>query len=177
VETSRSRLKSRLEDLANLAIVAVGIVVAVQAVRTWTGPTPGGRAPTPPLRVYEPGEQLPKLGEIDFTRAERTVVLALRKGCSYCERSMPFYRKLRSSQKQMLPGVQVVVVSSDSVDVSREYLASHQLDVDAIATSRELKVPGTPSVIFADRQGKVTKVWVGLLDLAKQQELWDALTP
>jgi peroxiredoxin len=172
-------VKNSLEILANLAIVLVALIVGAQAVRTWTtAPSAAASAsPAAARRVYNPGEALPQLAPIDFARADRTVVLVLRKGCTYCDKSMPFYQKLLTGVRKVRPGVQVAVVSSDPVEVSREYLAGNQLDVNAIATSRELKVPGTPTVIVVDKQGKVAKVWVGLLDMKQQQDVWDSLTP
>jgi hypothetical protein len=172
-------VKSGLEMVANLAIVAVALIVGAQAVRTWTTAPPAAAAggATAARRVYDLGEAFPRLAPIDFARADRTLVLALRKGCTYCDKSMPFYQKLLTGVDKVLPGVQVVVVSSDALEVSREYLASNKLEVDAIATSRDLKVPGTPTLILVDKQGKVSKVWIGLLDMKQQQDVWDSLSP
>ena len=42
------------------------------------------------------GDRLPAFDGIDWAAHESTLVLALRKGCHFCENSMPFYRRLRT---------------------------------------------------------------------------------
>ena len=101
----------------------------------------------------------------------RTAVLVLRSTCIFCTESMPFYRQLsefRSPERFAL-----VVLSPEPDEVTRRYLASHSLLVDAARrhTGAEIPTRATPTLVLVDRTGRVEKSWLGKLNSDQQEEL------
>jgi hypothetical protein len=89
-------VKEKLEAATNLVVIALACVVGYyfwQAHRTPQSPLP---------ESVKVGDQLPGLAVYDWKTHPRTLVLALRNGCHFCEASMPFYRKLADLEKSVL---------------------------------------------------------------------------
>jgi hypothetical protein len=71
---------------------------------------------------------------------------------------MPFYRRL--ADEAVKHEIQVVAASAEPVEVFESYLTSSKLHV-AQAVSFTGRVRGTPTVVFVNRAGTVTRVLVG----------------
>jgi thioredoxin-related protein len=107
---------------------------------------------------------------------DRTLLLVVRKGCRFCDESMPFYKRL-GDDPTLAKRTQFVLVAPDGEIVSREELAKQQVRVDQVVTKSlaALKVQGTPTAILVGKTGRIEKVMVGRLDEKQQEELVLAL--
>jgi hypothetical protein len=112
---------------------------------------------------YRIGDVLPGLPGIDFSAAPVTVMAVIRSGCRYCAESMPLYRELIAAYG-IRGQAAFVAVCLDSLEVCRQYLRRHRVDMAAIAVDSRtsLQVTGTPTLILADRFARVTGVWLGV---------------
>lgn len=177
----------RLQQLTNLAFLVLCMVGIALGIRALLRPTqvliPGGlaslgsaakRPPTPPP-TYERGDAI-SVESVDFRRADRTLILVVRKGCRFCDESMPFYKRI-GDDATIAKRAQLVIVAPDEEAVSREELAKQQIRVDQVVKKSlaALKVRGTPTALVVDRTGRIEKVMVGRLDEKQQQELVSAL--
>jgi hypothetical protein len=81
-------MKSKLEVAANVAVIVLAVVIGTVFLidrLAKHGPDPN---------EVKVGDQLPDLHAYNWKAHDRTLVLALRSGCHFCEASMPFYRRL-----------------------------------------------------------------------------------
>jgi len=132
--------------------------------------------------TYHKGERVTGLSQVRFDKAGKTLLLALRKDCHFCAESMPFYRSVANElAKKTSPGaVQLVVLTSDEIDVSKDYLRANALDTaDVVSLSSKqmssLKLPGTPTLILTDRAGVVDTAWIGKLNDTSEREVLSKL--
>jgi hypothetical protein len=123
------------------------------------------------------GEQLPKLGTYLWNSSPHTLVFAVRKGCHFCEESMPFYRRLAELKKQDRAKVNLIAVLPDSWEDAQETLRSQHVDIPLTSGVNlvDLKVGGTPTLILAENNGKVEKYWVGKQGLSGEESILEAI--
>ena len=176
-----------IQTLTNLAFLGLCIIGIALGVRSFLKPTPvlvpGGlnslraSAPRPstPPPPYQAGEPI-TLDNVNFAGASHTLLLVVRKGCRFCDESMPFYKRL-GEDAEIARRTRLVIVAPDEEVVSREELDKQRVRVDQIVRKplAGLKVRGTPTAIVVDKSGRVEKVMVGRLDEKQQQELMTAL--
>jgi hypothetical protein len=165
-------MKEKLEVLTNLVLIGLACVIGyhyLQARRTPENP--------PPISP-KVGDQLARLPAYDWKAHDRTLVLALRNGCRFCEESIPFYRKLAELEKSNHLDAHVIAVFPDDPAAVRQLLETHQLAVEAFPAIElsHVKVDGTPTLILVDRQGRVSKVWIGELEAAGQADVVTAIS-
>src|ERR1700752_2224170 len=100
-----------------------------------------------------------------------TLVLALQKGCRYCDESAPFYRRLWQQRSGSEPRI-LAVVPGDKAEVGK-YLEDLGVVVDGIvnASLSDIHVSATPTLVLVDRSGRVSNVWVGKLDSNRENEV------
>jgi hypothetical protein len=123
------------------------------------------------------GTFLPALPGYSWDGHRQVLLLALRKGCHFCEDSMPFYRELLKAEKSGGSKAHLVSVLPDGeVDATR-LLQDAQLDMPVVAPFQlqRLHISGTPTVVLVDGNGRVENVWVGEQDAAGQQAILDAI--
>jgi hypothetical protein len=160
-------MKEKLEVVTNLVLIALACVVGfhfLQARRTPENP--------PPISP-KVGDQLARLPAYDWKAHEHTLVLALRNGCRFCEESIPFYRRLAELEKSNHIDAHLIAVFPDDPAAVRQLLETQRLAVEAFPGIEltQLKVDGTPTLILVDRQGRVSKVWIGELEAAGQADV------
>jgi hypothetical protein len=131
-------------------------------------------APTPPP-MYQVGERI-SLTDIDFSSAGQTLLLVVRKGCRFCEESMPFYRRL-GDDLTLGRRARIVVVAPDDEAVSRAELQRYEVRADQVVRIGldQLKVRGTPTAIVVDRASVIRQVLTGRLEETQQRELINLL--
>ena len=161
---------SRIIEIAsNIAIILVCGMVGVQALRH------SSRSVAAQKPAYTRGETI-RIPGVDFSAADRTLLLVVRKDCHFCEASMPFYQSLGSIRRQS-PGARIVALTSDDVATGTTNFEQHGVQIDQVVTVRfgDLKVSGTPTAILIDRTSVVRAIWSGQLDDATQNEVRRAL--
>ena len=161
---------SRLEKLVNVVFIVTCLLVSALAVqRLLQKPAADPRQQLP---SYSRGESLPPIAGVRYAAQEHTVLLFMTTHCPYCKEGMPFYTRLSTLRKQ--GRFQFVVVSPEPTKTVDEYFAANKCEVDHISTLAPgaMKVAATPTLILADREGRVSNVWRGALrDREKEVEL------
>lgn len=114
------------------------------------------------------------MSQLGLSRHERTLVLALKIGCQYCERSMPFYRRLvAEGRSRPTQSAFLQVALPDEAKLAENYLKIQGLDVPFVAglNLADLRISGTPTVLLLSANGDIKKAWVGALEPSAEQEV------
>jgi thioredoxin-related protein len=177
--------KSSLDTLANIAIIVVCAIAAVVLsfqVRDRLFPQ---RAPGAPPQA-EKGEQYAQLKAVVPAGSSRALVVAVQPGCHFCNDSLPFYKNLIDQRNQKDSKVKIVAaVPTTPKPEDGQKLADEESQKFATAGAKPdsmvnldfaaVKVPGTPTLMLVDNNGKVLNVWVGKLDSDGEKEVLKAL--
>jgi len=170
--------RSKLDTIANVAIILVAVVALVVLFpRAWEVIHPQ------PSRfeagAAKPGERLPALKAMLPAGADRTLVIAVSPLCHFCNESLPFYKQLLDRRNQTGSAVKVIAAVPNAKareDELKTFQAGGvQPDGVVPADFGSIKVPGTPTLMLVDREGKVLNVWVGKLEEDRQQEVLKSL--
>jgi len=161
----------KLEVLTNVAVIITAVVLYSVLVRKYlTSKSEPPRAsatsqstPRIPSRKTRPevGSKL-SLDGIDWTKSERTVLLALSTKCGFCTESAPFYQQI---EQQKPSKVRLVAVLPQPVADGKSYLAGLNVKIDEVAQAAlaSIQVSGTPTLLLVDKNGVVENLWVGKL--------------
>lgn len=165
--------KSKLDTVANIAIILVCIIAAAILIRNnFLQPKqqPGNRPPEAAV-----GDQLDALRPVIPAGSDRAMVVALSPTCHFCNESMPFYKQLIDQRNQAGSPVKVIaaVPRDEAKAEEQQKFATAGVQPDAVVTVdfASIKVPGTPTILLVDNQGKVLDVWVGKLDASGEKEV------
>jgi thioredoxin-related protein len=174
--------KSTLDTVANIAIILVCAIAAAVLVRNqFFPPRPPGAPPQ-----AEKGETYAQLKAVVPAGSSRALVVAVQPGCHYCNDSMGFYKQIidqRNSQSSKVKFIAAVPTSDKPADAKKLVddeaqkfsgagaQPDNMVNVDFAA----IKVPGTPTLMLVDNNGKVLNVWVGKLNSDGEQEVLKAL--
>jgi thioredoxin-related protein len=108
-----------------------------------------------------------QVSSVDWSKNEKTLVMAVSSTCHFCTESAPFYRDIRARTR-----VHTIAVLPQSVYEGRNYLSSLGVQVDEVlqAPLNSIDVNGTPTLILVGRDGTVIRTWLGKLppDLEKE---------
>jgi len=161
-----SNFAKNIETVANVSIVITALLIGVVVLRR--GDAIGD---TRPRQVSVIGKRL-SIQEVEWKKGQKTVVLALSKGCHYCSESAGFYRRL-TTEVNRRNGLKVVAVLPQSLPEASQYLRDLAVDVPTIRQSplESLHVAGTPTLMFVDEHGAVTRAWVGKLSPDQEAEV------
>jgi thioredoxin-related protein len=163
--------KSKLDTVANVAIILVCILAAVILIRNNFFP----QRPAGPGPEAKKGETFAELRQVLPAGADRALVLAVSPTCHFCNESMPFYKQLMDQRNQKGSGVKVIAAVSQAGAKTDEEnnFKSHGVQPDSVVAVdfQKIKVPGTPTLLLVDNQGKVLDVWVGKLDDSREREV------
>jgi len=162
MEKSTKSLRRLLEVLANLGIVIVALIIVGNFVASkW--------------RTKREIDTLTTGSKVSLSGVKwedgSTLVLALQRGCRYCEESAPFYRRLWQQRSGSEPRM-IAVVPGDKGEVGK-YLNELGVVVDGIvnASLSDIHIAATPTLVLVDRSGRVSNVWVGKLDSNRENEV------
>jgi len=156
-------MKHRLEIVTNIIVISVTLLVGLRLIENLFFP----RELT--LKV---GQKIPEISGYSWNKTP-TLVLALKKGCHFCEESMPFYRRLLAMQQAGQLNARLVAVFPDgSTDVT-ELMESQKLAIQAFPAIHldTFRVSGTPTLILVDQSGRVIKPWIGKQDVAGENDV------
>lgn len=141
--------------------VALVLAVAITALRLFTdwGPLPPRASEasslTPTVKV---GDSLDLPG-VRWT-APRSVVLFLSSTCPACNANLPFYRQIADA---VGTDVQLVAVSTETVDVLRSWLRTNGVDIREVKQLQGPMSQGvtlTPTILLVNAGGRVTDVMI-----------------
>jgi thioredoxin-related protein len=170
--------KSALDTAANISIIVVCAIAAAALIRNQFFPA----RPTPPPGSppsAEKGERFEQLKAVVPAGSQRALVVALSPACHFCDESMTFYKRILNERDQRRSPVKFIaaVAAEDMKIEEAQKLATAGAQPDSLVQLNfgAVKVPGTPTLMLVDNEGKVLDVWVGKLDASRQQEVLNAL--
>jgi hypothetical protein len=168
-----SRLSQRVELIANVTIiVAAVLIVGVVAEKYFFRSTPRGR----PSRLQPVIGSKIDLSNVNWASHPKTLILALQRGCRFCEESAPFYKRIAASVRGR--NVQLVAAFPTEVEESTAHLAALGLEGLEVRQSslESLQTSGTPTLILTNDKGEVTDYWLGKLTPDKETEVLGKLS-
>lgn len=160
-------MKTKIEGVANVAVILIGVAIGSLYLKDRFSTI------SPQVNEVKAGDRLTRLDGWDWGAHDQTLVLALRKGCHFCEDSAPFYQRLVAMQKQDWQATGIVAVFPDPEDRVRGVVQSEGLQVQALAgvPLKGLKVSLTPTLLLVDKNGTVLNAWVGVLSPRQELEV------
>jgi hypothetical protein len=163
-------MKARLEAAANIVVIVLAVVLgSVFLLDRFSSPTPEPES-------VKAGVKLANLDGWDWRAHDQTLVLGLKKGCHFCEDSVPFYHRLIAQQQQAGSGRTIVAVFPDTAEAANGVVQSAGLTAHVLAgvPLEKLKIVGTPTLLLVDRTGTVLNAWVGILSPRQELEVMKA---
>jgi len=159
----------RIEVATNVAILCAFIMVVALAAQRLLSTRGNARNGEPAI-----GARVTLAG-VDWSKADRTLVLALSTTCHFCSESAPFYKRLLTDASSH--GVPAWAVLPQPIDSSRAYLTGLGVSLPNVLQSSlgEIDVTGTPTLLIVDARGKVQKAWVGKLAADREEQVIAAL--
>ena len=100
-------MKEKLEVVTNIVLIGLACLVGYNF---WQA---RGIRESPLPASVKVGDQLPSLPRYDWNAHDRTLVLALKDGCRFCEESIPFYRKLAELERSNQIDAHLIAVFPD----------------------------------------------------------------
>jgi hypothetical protein len=171
---NRATLRHTLEVTTNLAVLAVCITIAVALLRGRHTPQ---QVQGPTESRLAKGYVFPTIENVNYDATERTLVLALNTQCKFCRESLPFYRRLLSTQGHSDRSNQIAVIFPNTDSEVWEFVQQAQLSVHAVAGQdfAKFQISGTPTLVLVGRDGKVRGLWAGELSEAGEKEVISAI--
>lgn len=167
--------KSSLDTVANIAIILVCAIAAFVLIRNQFFPP---RPPGAPPQV-EKGERFEQLKAVVPAGSQKALVVAVSPTCHFCNDSMPFYKRLIDERNQKGSPVKFVaaVPSEQAKAEEAQKFASAGAQPDSMVhlDFSSIKVPGTPTLLLVDNNGKVLDVWVGKQDEKGEKDILEVL--
>jgi hypothetical protein len=168
-------LAKHLELFANLSILVLAILGIALAAGRFTAFLPVDTTRSfqsfPSVRRVTPGQRLPKA----FATDHHHLIVALQRGCRFCDASLPFYARLLEAARSS--GFPVSAVLPGSLESAADYLRLASLSFPDVKTMSlpDLGVLGTPTIILAAPGGAVKAVWEGRLSPEQEVEVLNAM--
>jgi hypothetical protein len=162
------RLSKRIEIGANIAIIAVAILLGIVIFKNYLVAKPQEKTDS-----VEYGSVAKKikisLPDVDWSKNGQTLVLAVSSACHFCTESAPFYQQLSKFHS----GTRLVAVLPQPVQEGKQYLERLGVAVDEIkqVSLNSIDVRGTPTLMLVNSDGVVTKTWVGKLQPKEEAEV------
>lgn len=175
----------KIEILANIAVVITSVVLCSVLAKTYLFSAPKRAAAAETTALRSPAPNSPQrqslqagrkiaLPGIDWSKSNRTLVLALSTTCHFCSESAPFYQKL---QQQNPSNVRLVALLPQPVEDGRNYLTKLGVSLNEVvqAPLASVGVSGTPTLLLIDHDGAVTDSWVGKLSDGEAAQVIDRI--
>jgi hypothetical protein len=165
-----AQVRRVLEATTNVAIV---VVVVMFGFAYFAHKTIRFAAPPAGQDAHLKGLVVKEIAGYNWGSQPETLVLAIRKGCHYCEASIPFYKRLADLEKSKGIHAHVLAVMPDSEADGASLLQSNGLMVDAVYKQPldSFSVSGTPTLLLLDSHGRVEEGWVGQLPSHGEEEV------
>jgi peroxiredoxin len=161
----------KLEVVGNVFLILVAALVGYTFLKDRYFPN------RPALNTVQAGSKLSRVDRVDWTGHDRTVIIALRKDCHFCEESVPFYQRLLQTRISSCSGEKVglLAVSPDDPLSIEHFTKESGISLPVVANVKlaDLGVSVTPTTLLVDRNGEVLKLWTGMLSPKNELEVLD----
>ncbi|HKV93488.1 MAG TPA: hypothetical protein VJW20_13155 [Candidatus Angelobacter sp.] len=157
-------LKDKIEITTNILIVLVLLTIGGTYVKSRLG------SHTVNL---SPGKKISAPHGYDWHDHAPTLVVAVRQGCVYCERSYPLYRRLEGLEHDNHLKAHMLIVMPDDPTSGAALLKSQGISSQSVPSTvlSDIKVSGTPTLLLVDANGRLLQSWVGELEASKAEAL------
>ena len=166
-----NKLRTATELLAQVSTIAIAIILAVAVIQYRKAPPQ--TKPTPPVSfaALRVGEQVSLVG-VDWSKNERTLLMALSDQCHFCSASAPFYQRL-TKEMSAQEKITLIAVFPQPVNEARDYLNSLGISIADVRQSSfdALGVMATPTLVLVNKEGIVINTWRGQLPPNKEDEV------
>jgi len=174
------RSYKRLDDLLKGGIVIFAVLTGYVIGRN-SAPNPVSVGAASTTTVVGNSESDPighvlSLPGLDWSKSQKTLVLALQTGCHFCSESGPFYQQLLRERAEF-GSTRFVAVLPQSVQTSTTYLKKLGVAVDEVrqGSLTEIGVRGTPTLLIVNGSGVVSDAWYGRLQRLAEDEVVNQL--
>lgn len=169
-----------IDSLLNGALILCTVLIVVAFVRSGYLRSSASANQTKPRinKVGQPQRRADPVGQkislqgVDFSKSTQTLLLFLNTQCRYCQKSEPFYRRIRTevTDHQQL---RLIAVFPQSPEKSKKYLDDAGITLDDVRqlVPGDLVVKGTPTLLLVNREGIATKEWVGFLSPPEESDV------
>ena len=122
------------------------------------------------------GATLSPLPTYQWKQHPKTLVLAMREGCHFCQQSLPFYKHLSDLQSTHKLGAHLLVVTPDDKATADKTMFSSGISTDVVSQENlsDINVSGTPTLLLVNGNGKVEQAWIGKQTPAGEAAIIDA---
>ena len=160
----------KIQTISNVAIIITAILLSGFLAKNYLLPASQKPAAVESEEV-KIGTKL-SLPNVDWSKSDKNLVLALSTRCHFCSESTPFYQKL-AQLKTGRGDVRLIAALPQKVEEAQAYLSEHNLSVDEVRqTSLDtIDVRGTPTLVLVDRNGTIVDSWKGKLPPEKETEV------
>jgi hypothetical protein len=168
-------MATKLEQTANIATIAIGVVICLFLVQQYRAPQQQSPSLASPLKK---GDRLADTFPVKFSDANTTVLIAAKTDCPACNQSLGFYRSLIAERNRQKANVQFVLLSLDSDTEIVRHMASEEIRPDVILpVSREkfVELRVVPTLIVTDSAGKIQQSITGFLEQSGQSSFMKQL--
>lgn len=168
----------RSDTLANLSLTIMCLVVAYAVLDRYIV---AKAALAPPNSGYKAGDLLTtSADDIGLKTARLSAVVAVSNSCHFCAESAPFYQQLIALQQRYTNKVfQTVFLGMTGREDAAAFAKSHNLGLPAIKgvpLDVMPNIPGTPTLLLVDANGRVASSWVGKLSPSDERAVLSAIT-
>src|SRR5258708_12807166 len=123
----RVEMKGKIEGEANVIVIVLAVLVGSVFLKDRLSTV------APESSAVKAGDKLANLDGWDWGAHDQTLVLALRKGCHFCEDSVPFYQRLDTHQQQGGPNSSIVAGFPYKTHTVTDVLQSDRLGLHALS--------------------------------------------
>ncbi len=122
------------------------------------------------------GQTLAPLAGYGWGSYRKTLVIAIRIGCPYCDSSLGFYRQLGEQERSSMIRAHVLLVMPNDASTGGGYLRRNGVEVQEIFGQEldDLRVSGTPTLLLLDSSGRIEREWVGKLSPRGEKDVISA---
>lgn len=156
---NQAKAKSFLETASNIAVIVVALVIVGSLARSYFRSAPRVLLE----RGLHKGAQLPSLPGIDFSKSQRTLLVALDPNCNSCSESLPLLQSLVNKLHLSNSNARMITLFQGVDEQTKRYAEASRLNVESIfgVDFNLLELSALPSVILVDAAGTILDFWIG----------------
>lgn len=160
-----------IELLAQVSTIAIAILLTIAVVQYRKAPQQTKPPPPVSFAAVRVGQPV-SLAGVDWSKNERTLLMALSDQCHFCSASAPFYQRL-TKETAAQENLGLIAVFPQPANEARNYLNNLGVRIADVRQSSfdALGVMATPTLVLVNKEGIVINTWRGQLPPAKEDEV------
>ncbi|MGI8670783.1 MAG: peroxiredoxin family protein [Aridibacter sp.] len=123
------------------------------------------------------GKILPQIPNLDFSKSQRSLVIAMSTNCGYCKKSVQFLNSVKAASSKFAKKTQIIAVFPNTKSEVERFNKTYQSQVESVSDVRppSFNVPGTPTMILVAEKGVILNYWVGAIPEASKSKVLEQL--